>query len=101
MEKETNKFAKVGTEVNGGHGRGGGGGPVVDDPVYSLGSEAGLQEGAGTSEAEPNLRSGFICDICGKEMLIAEDHLEINGSDFPACRHCADFLLARGCDHDE
>ena len=32
--------------------------------------------------------SGFICDSCKKEMLIAEAHHELDGSDFPICDEC-------------
>ena len=58
------------------------------------------ETGAGTSGADQNVRSGFLCDICLRPMLIAEDHLEINGSDFPVCRQCADFLRGKEGDHE-
>jgi len=32
--------------------------------------------------------SGFVCDGCGREMLIAEAHHEVPESDFPVCSEC-------------
>ena len=101
MEKrETKKRLAVGSNhPNGGNRRGDG-----DPGCGTSGGPAGRQGEAGEAGARgvgADLRSGFVCDGCGKEMIIAEPHHELEGSDFPICDECwLEDAIRKGGSHE-
>ena len=84
--------------------------PICGDRAGDVDPRGGAPDGrqgrqvetrGGTSGVRQNLKSGFLCDICRKEMLIAEAHHEIPASDFPVCDECwLEDAIRKGAGHE-
>ena len=104
MEKKQDKRGRIqeggALQRNGHHLHSGPSDPAgVGAPA--MGKPRDPQAKAGGGGTDQNAKSGFVCDICGRAMLIREAHYEIEGSDFPVCYDCwLSDAIRKGAGHE-